>query len=73
MILVISFVFLAAIIGYTAWGNTALEQNSYQISSEQIPSSFDGFRIAHVSDLHNTEFGKNNEKLLSLLKKPILI
>ena len=51
------------------WANKALELNAYTIQSEQVPSSFDGFRIAHLSDLHNEEMGKGHEKLLSLLSE----
>lgn len=50
------------------WGNTALELNTYTITSESLPKSFDGYRIAHVSDLHNTEIGDKNETLLKMLK-----
>lgn len=41
--------------------------NTTTISSSRIPASFSGFRIAHVSDLHDAEFGENNAKLLKLL------
>ena len=64
---VVAIVLVALIIGI-AWGNTALELNTYTISSSKLPQSFDGYRIAHVSDLHNTEMGKNNEKLLAMLR-----
>ena len=59
---------LVALVIWIAWGNTALELNTYTIKSPSLPESFDGYRIAHVSDLHNTEIGKDNEKLLSLLQ-----
>ena len=49
-------------------GNTALETTRIQIVSERIPTSFDGWRIAQVSDLHNGEFGEENENLLMLLR-----
>ena len=52
---------------WTVWGNTALMVNEISISSERLPDSFSGFRIAHVSDLHNTEFGKGNTTLLQML------
>ena len=52
---------------WTIWGNTALMVNTTTISSSRIPASFSGFRIAHVSDLHDAEFGENNAKLLKLL------
>ena len=59
---------LVALVIWIAWGNTALELNTYTISSSKLPESFDGYRIAHVSDLHNAEMGKDNETLLSMLR-----
>ena len=60
---------LLALIIWTAWGNTALELNTYTISSDRLPEAFDGYRIAHVSDLHNAEMGKDNDKLLKMLRE----
>ena len=59
---------LLALIIWIAWGNSALELNTYTINSPLLPDGFDGFRIAHVSDLHNTEIGKDNKKLLAMLQ-----
>ena len=59
---------LVALVIWIAWGNTALELNTYTISSSKLPQSFDGYRIAHVSDLHNAEMGKENGKLLTMLR-----
>lgn len=66
---------LLILIIWTAWGNTALELNTYTVSSDRLPEAFDGYRIAHVSDLHNAEMGKDNEKLLTMLReaKPDII
>lgn len=66
---------LFSLAGLLLWGNTALKRTTIRVSSQNLPDSFDGFRIAHISDLHNTEFGRNNEKLLSLLRdaKPSII
>ena len=58
---------LVLLIIWIAWGNNALELNSYSIASNSLPKEFDGFRIAQVSDLHNAEMGKDNEKLISML------
>jgi len=68
IILAVVAAFLLALIAWIVWGNTALELNTYTISSSKLPQSFDGYRIAHVSDLHNAEMGKDNEKLLSMLR-----
>lgn len=37
------------------------------ISSKDIPESFDGYKMIHVSDFHNARFGRNSGKLLKLL------
>ena len=66
--LAIAAAVLVALVIWIAWGNTALELNTYTISSSKLPQSFDGYRIAHVSDLHNAEIGKENGKLLTMLR-----
>lgn len=66
--IILAIVWLALII-WIIWGNTALELNRYTVSSNRLPEVFDGYRIAHISDLHNTEMGKENEKLLTMLRE----
>ena len=61
-------VLLAVFVIWTAWGNQALMVNTYRITSSNLPEAFDGFHIAQISDLHNCQMGKNNEKLLSILR-----
>ena len=70
------FIVLAAIVAililliiWIAYGNTDLEIYKYNVKSEDIPSEFDNFKIVQISDLHNAEFGENNEKLLLMLKQ----
>lgn len=65
----IAIVILLVTVIWIAWGNTALELNAYTISSNKLPESFSGYRIAHVSDLHNAEFGENNALFLEMLKE----
>lgn len=66
---------LLILIIYTIWGNSALMVSTVNISSDRIPSVFSNFRIAQVSDLHNTEFGEGNTKLIEILSelKPDII
>ena len=68
-ILTLISLFFIILIAGTLLGNTALEVNEYEIVSDRIPKEFDGFRIAQVSDLHNTEFGEGNSKLIGLLSQ----
>ena len=67
IVLSVVAIFLLALIIWIVWGNKALELNTYNITGNDIPKEFDGFRIAQVSDLHNAEMGKDNEKLISML------
>ena len=67
--LIVSIALLVGLCVWTIWGNTALEINEYKIMSDKIPEAFSGFRIAQVSDLHNAEFGEDNEKLITMLSQ----
>ena len=68
MLCVIGTIFFILLI-WTVWGNKALMVSTISISSSHIPAAFSGFRIAQVSDLHHSEFGKNNTELLKLLSE----
>ena len=43
-----------------------IEVNTHKITSERIPTEFNGFKIAHISDFHNR---KKYERILDCLKK----
>ena len=55
--------------GWLLWGNSALETTEYLVFSRRLPEDFAGFRIAQISDLHNTAVGNGNERLLAALEK----
>ena len=59
---------LAVLAVYLVWGNRAVTVSEYTVTDEEIPAAFDGFRIVQVSDLHNTEFGRDNRRLLEKIK-----
>lgn len=65
MLLLLVVIVLTA---WILWANTALEITEITLVSDSLPDAFAGMRIAHVSDLHNAEFGENNEKLLEMLR-----
>ena len=62
-------VLLLAFVIWIVWSNFALEVSEYKVSSKNAEQSYDGFRIAHVSDLHNAEMGEGNEQLLDAIEK----
>ena len=55
-------------VSWVIWGNLSIETNHLTVTSKDLPEAFDNFSIAHISDLHNAEYGKNNEKLIDILK-----
>ena len=67
MVLIVSVLVIQCLGIWTLWGNTALKVNEYKILSDKIPEAFSGFWIAQVADLHNAEFGEDNEMLIELL------
>lgn len=41
-----------------------LEISRYEVKSQKLPESFDGFKIVQLSDLHGAEFGENGMELV---------
>ena len=66
---------LFLIVVWIAWGNKALMTSSITVCGGRVLPALSGFRIAHISDLHNARFGENNEYLLQVLSqsKPDII
>ncbi len=52
---------------FCIWQNNDLTVSRSQVKSERIPAEFDGFTIAQISDLHNKNFGKEQERIVSKL------
>lgn len=64
---------LALVTAWVLWANTALEVNVWTVENEKIPAAFDGFRIAQVSDLHNTAHWKDAVKALEKAQPDIIV
>lgn len=50
------------------WQNNSVVTTEIEVESAALPAPFDGFRILHVSDLHNKTFGRGQGKLLEKMK-----
>ena len=45
-----------------------LQLTKYSLSFADLPESFEGFRIVHISDLHGMSFGRDNRRLAELIR-----
>jgi Predicted phosphohydrolases len=53
---------------YAWYENNTIVITEMDYANDRVPSEFDGFVIAHISDLHNKEFGNGQKKILKKLK-----
>lgn len=49
--------------------NNRIQVSRYRVNHAKIPNAFSGFKILHISDLHNKSFGKNQSTLLRIILK----
>lgn len=66
--LILIAVLIVLAILFVFWQNNSLVISEHDYINESLPSDFDGFKIAHISDLHNKSFGKDQIRLLEKLK-----
>ena len=50
------------------YDNLRFETVHYTVAHKDLPPTFNGFRIVHVSDLHDNLFGEKQQKLLAAIK-----
>lgn len=53
---------------WAIWDNQNLQRTDYTVTNSSLPQAFDGYRIVQISDLHNARFGKDNERLLEMIR-----
>ena len=78
-ILKITAAILVAVIvilsGVTIWGNNSVDTELITVETDKLSSKWNGYKIAHISDYHNTPNKNINKDLLDSLKnnKPDVI
>ncbi|MED2793223.1 metallophosphoesterase [Bacillus wiedmannii] len=63
--------FIGTLVGFSIFlyvQNNLISITEVKITSNKIPSSFKGFKILQISDLHNKKFGDNQENLIQKVK-----
>lgn len=73
LLIILCFVLIAASI--IVFDNNSIQTTSFEYSNAKIPSDFNGYRIVHVSDLHNKKFGDDQNRLTQKINalKPDMI
>lgn len=66
---VILAILLLVLVLWPIWGNVTVGVNHYSITRNQLPDSFDSFKIAVVSDLHNARFGSDNSQIIRKIEE----
>ncbi len=67
MEIIITLVIVAAMLYY--FNNYTYTVKEIKVVSSDVPKGFHGYRILHISDLHNSCYGKGNEKLIRRIMK----
>ena len=58
---------VALVSAYLVWENNSLGLTEYTYASPKVSPALDGFKICHLSDIHNKRFGEKNSRLVSLV------
>lgn len=64
-----ALILLAVLLLYAFnYSNSKISVEEYSVELPGLPSAFEGFRIAHLSDIHGNSFGEDNCELISILR-----
>lgn len=66
---ILLFVVIAILAAFFNWENNSITINEITFKNDSIPESFNGYKILQISDLHNKEFGNNQNKILGKIKE----
>jgi uncharacterized protein len=68
MIVALCIVLVVLIIIFLYWQDNGVKATGYAYLYKKIPPAFDGFKIVHISDLHNKKFGSGQRRLVEVVQ-----
>jgi predicted MPP superfamily phosphohydrolase len=68
-------ILIALLIIAFIYSDNVISVSNYTVRSAMLPTAFEGYRIVHLSDLHNKSFGEDNSRLIDEIEaaKPHII
>ncbi|WP_010076792.1 hypothetical protein [Clostridium cellulovorans] len=63
-IIIVTIVIFIGLFAFLKWQNNSIIINEIIFKNNKIPEVFNGYRILHISDLHNKEFGNEQSDIL---------
>lgn len=69
IIIVVITMIILSLAFYLYFENSFLSISNYKVQNKNIPKSFNNFKIAHISDFHNTNIERLNKALIYNIKK----
>ena len=69
-----SILFISALFAFLAWQNNEVAITEHNYTNDKLPNKFNGFKILHISDLHNKKFyGRLTNKIKKINPDIIVI
>lgn len=59
---------LIGLVVFCFWQNNSIVVNNIIFENAKVSDEFQGYKIVHISDLHNKEFGENHSRLVKKIK-----
>ncbi len=66
--ILIVIILILGLFPFALWQNNVITVSEITMVNDQLPKTFQGFKILHISDLHNKEFGIDQHKILEKIK-----
>lgn len=71
--IVIAAIIILSCVACLYWSNNSLTVSRHVVSPENLPESFNGYRIVQISDLHNKDFGGRLSAKIAELEPDIIV
>lgn len=69
IIVMIFFFSTLCLAAFLIWQNNDIVTTRMDCADPDLPDGFDGYKIVHISDLHNKSFGENSARLIEDIQR----